>query len=298
MHKDLPARPNVEHLKSQAKDLLEAHRRGDEEANNRIAESLPHAREPFALHDAQSVVAREYGFESFAKLCAHVESLAVRTLMAGHPNAPLPDSVIQELHRAASSKAKPPPITRAASFPLLPLRGTLITMGSVVPINIGRPSSIAAAQAARNADGLLVVFSQRDAANEAPAESDLHPVGCIVQLLATHTMYLVLRATQWVKLEAIERNAPYYVASVTPFEVGLGDAAEVTRLERLLRAKVRPLAATLPGERILAMLDAMTAAELADATIANLPCSVADKARYASEPTVAARLRFALALVP
>ncbi len=37
--------------------------------------------------------------------------------------------------------------------------------------------------------------------------------------------------------------------------------------------------------------------ELADATIANLPCSVDDKARYASETTVAARLTRALELL-
>ena len=54
--RSLPARPNLRHLKDQAKDLLEAGR----------AKSLT---------DAQFKVARDYGFESWPKLKAHVELL-------------------------------------------------------------------------------------------------------------------------------------------------------------------------------------------------------------------------------
>jgi hypothetical protein len=65
----LPARANLEQLKKQAKDLLAAHRAGDPEA---VAEVTRHERSPdgkgFALHDAQRVLARAYGFESWAKL--------------------------------------------------------------------------------------------------------------------------------------------------------------------------------------------------------------------------------------
>jgi hypothetical protein len=40
----------------------------------------------------------------------------------------------------------------------------------------------------------------------------------------------------------------------------------------------------------------MSALELADATIANLPCSVEEKARYAKEPSLTARLEYVIAL--
>src|SRR5581483_8580757 len=68
MPKDLPARPNAEHIKSQAKDLLAAYKRGDAAALDRFRRGLPSARgatdaalvtAAFALHDAQSVIARE-----------------------------------------------------------------------------------------------------------------------------------------------------------------------------------------------------------------------------------------------
>src|ERR1039458_3803119 len=52
----LPDRPNLRHLKDQAKDLLKA----------------GHAR---SLSDAQLQIARQYGFPSWPKLKAHVDSL-------------------------------------------------------------------------------------------------------------------------------------------------------------------------------------------------------------------------------
>jgi hypothetical protein len=83
MSKQLPVRPSLEHLKTQAKDLLVALERGDAAAFKRIRQSLPAAHGAtdarlrklgLALHDAQSVVAREYGFASWAELKSEVTS--------------------------------------------------------------------------------------------------------------------------------------------------------------------------------------------------------------------------------
>lgn len=73
----LPARASLEQLRKQAKDLLRAIRDGDAEAARRVAALRSHPPEPdFAssvtLADAQWVLAREYGFESWAKLAQHV----------------------------------------------------------------------------------------------------------------------------------------------------------------------------------------------------------------------------------
>lgn len=77
----LPQRPDVGQLKRQAKDLLHAVRRCDATALDR-ARSLPAfasqadatTARAFALHDAQSIIAREHGFDSWNALRAHVES--------------------------------------------------------------------------------------------------------------------------------------------------------------------------------------------------------------------------------
>lgn len=75
--KRLPARPDPDHLKKQAKDLLSLYRGGDLAAIERLRAFLPAAagKSPaeitqmaLRLHDAQSCVAREYGFASWGDL--------------------------------------------------------------------------------------------------------------------------------------------------------------------------------------------------------------------------------------
>jgi ankyrin repeat protein len=69
----LPDRPNLEHLKKQAKSLLSSARAQEPEALQRFRIlPTPATTEP-ALHDAQSVIAREYGFKSWTELREHVE---------------------------------------------------------------------------------------------------------------------------------------------------------------------------------------------------------------------------------
>src|SRR5580704_15536612 len=97
----LPERPNLRHLKDQAKDLLKA---GEAES----------------ITDAQFKIARLYGFASWPKLKAHVDSLEeigqlkeaidindverVRTMMTRNP----------KLHRAPLGYGKDGPLTWAA----------------------------------------------------------------------------------------------------------------------------------------------------------------------------------------
>src|SRR6266581_3063794 len=66
----LPAQPNLDHLRRQARDLLRAARAGDGAATERI-----HAvSEELNLTAAQRAVAREYGFASWAKLKTEVQA--------------------------------------------------------------------------------------------------------------------------------------------------------------------------------------------------------------------------------
>jgi ankyrin repeat protein len=58
MSRQLPATPNLEHLKKQAKELLR---------------TMPHGK----LAQAQHALAREYGFDTWAKLKAHVQALGL-----------------------------------------------------------------------------------------------------------------------------------------------------------------------------------------------------------------------------
>ena len=94
--KRLANRPNLDHLKKQAKDLLALYRRGDAAAIGRIRKSLPAASDKddpgianlgLRLHDAQSCVAREYGFPSWPDLKSFVEARAAH--LSGRAPSPL-----------------------------------------------------------------------------------------------------------------------------------------------------------------------------------------------------------------
>jgi uncharacterized protein (TIGR03067 family) len=80
----LTTRPNLDHFRGQAKTLLAELRAGDVAAARTFIAQLPKARgmsaarvreAGFRLADAQSVIARQNGFSSWAQLTRHVERL-------------------------------------------------------------------------------------------------------------------------------------------------------------------------------------------------------------------------------
>ncbi len=80
--RSLPDHPDLQQLKRQAKELLAAFRAGDSDA---VGEVTSHYRgadsAAFALHDAQLVLARAYGFDSWPKLKAFVDGATVSRLI-------------------------------------------------------------------------------------------------------------------------------------------------------------------------------------------------------------------------
>jgi uncharacterized protein (TIGR03067 family) len=84
MNKTLPARPNLDHLRRQAKMLLSALNRQEQAAVSTISKYLPAAKSmteaqvlktQFRLADAQSAIARQNGFAGWPHLARHVEQL-------------------------------------------------------------------------------------------------------------------------------------------------------------------------------------------------------------------------------
>lgn len=86
MKKTQPARklrghPDLDQLKRQAKELLAAFLASDASASAEVkAHDRGADRSKFALHDAQLVLARSYGFDSWPKLKAYVDGATARHL--------------------------------------------------------------------------------------------------------------------------------------------------------------------------------------------------------------------------
>jgi pyrroloquinoline quinone (PQQ) biosynthesis protein C len=82
--RQLPARPNLEHLRGQTKTLLTQLRDGDVQAAITLAKHLPEAAglspeeirsHGFHLADAQAAIARKTGFVTWPGLAHHVDCL-------------------------------------------------------------------------------------------------------------------------------------------------------------------------------------------------------------------------------
>ena len=80
----LPPSPDLKQYKKQAKELVKAHNSGDTEARRRVNQNHPRFGKlsdldpqgaKFALADAQLVIAREHGFESWPKFVRHMEAV-------------------------------------------------------------------------------------------------------------------------------------------------------------------------------------------------------------------------------
>jgi uncharacterized protein (TIGR03067 family) len=112
MSRHLPARPNLEHLRTQAKALLAKLREGDLQAAQAFAEYLPEAaklspeqilKHGFRLADAQAAIARKTGFAAWPGLTRHVDRLrslegtwAFRSLEVD--GQPLPSAMLTSSH--------------------------------------------------------------------------------------------------------------------------------------------------------------------------------------------------------
>jgi ankyrin repeat protein len=107
--KPLPARPSLEQYKKQAKELLKAYRSADVETIRRVKRNHPrferlaepsHVLPPgfdiskFALADAQLVIAREHGFESWPKLAKRIEVINSEAAALANPVAAFIEAAI------------------------------------------------------------------------------------------------------------------------------------------------------------------------------------------------------------
>jgi ankyrin repeat protein len=112
----LPRQPNLEQLRNQARELLRHYLANQPAA---VAEVHRFERHPdpssFALHDAQRVLARAYGYESWAKLKAFVDGVTVarfaeaaqtgdlprvRRMLSARPELAAKDLAANDEHRA------------------------------------------------------------------------------------------------------------------------------------------------------------------------------------------------------
>ncbi|HXQ12766.1 MAG TPA: endopeptidase La [Caulobacteraceae bacterium] len=115
---------------------------------------------------------------------------------------------------SAAKPAKPSPSPDA--FIAIPVRNTVLFPEVVMPITVGRPASVAAAQQAVREQRQIVVVLQRDPQVADPKASDLHDIGVVANVLryiaASDTEHhLICQGVQRFRITEQVEGWPYLV---------------------------------------------------------------------------------------
>src|ERR1700686_1702101 len=133
---------------------------------------------------------------------------------------------------------------------ILPVRNMLLFPGVVLPLTIGRPSSIAAAQEAVRSGRKVGLLLQDDPSIEQPSAEHLRRVGTIAEILryvtSQDTHYAICRGIRRFRVKEFLAGFPYIVARVE--EIGISEvmAPEIEARMRLLKTRARGGVQLLP----------------------------------------------------
>jgi ATP-dependent Lon protease len=123
-------------------------------------------------------------------------------------------------------------------LPVLPVRDTVLFPGAVLPLTVGRESSLALVNSLEGEEKLLAVVAQLDPRIEDPSAADLHKVGTVAKVHKTVKMpngnvVVFLEGLQRVQIMDLLTLRPYMKARIEPQPDIIGEVdAELEALQR------------------------------------------------------------------
>ena len=204
---------------------------------------------------------------------------------------------------AQSAAAKPADEGSELALPegamiLLPTRNAVLFPGIVVPLTLGRPQSIAGAQAAAQDDRPVGVLLQTDPAIDAPGPDQLHRVGTVAEILRYVTApdgnhHVVARGVRRFRVLEFLEGFPFLVAKIE--EIGEAEtySTEIAARMHQLKERAREAISLLPGvpHEVAAAIEQITSPSALADFIANVSdIASADKQDLLETFDVAERL--------
>src|SRR5574340_1321789 len=99
-------------------------------------------------------------------------------------------------------------------LPILPVRDTVLFPGAVLPLTVGRESSLALVNGLQGDDKIMGVVAQLDPRVEDPAAADLHTVGTLARV---HKTVKMPNGNMVIFLEGLERIQIVEVVGLRPY---------------------------------------------------------------------------------
>jgi ATP-dependent Lon protease len=171
-------------------------------------------------------------------------------------------------------------------LPILPLRGTVVFPGMIVPITVGRPSSIKLVDDVSIGEKLCGLVLQKKKSEEEPQFEDLYKIGTLARIvkmfkLPTETIHLLAQGIERINIENFIQKEPYIKAHVKTIseEKGKKTPELEARIRNLLTQfqKVASLSPRIPQESYITALNIQEPGRLADFIVANLSLNIKEQ---------------------
>ncbi|KLI63366.1 endopeptidase La [Aurantiacibacter marinus] len=184
------------------------------------------------------------------------------------------------------------------AYPLLPLRDIVVFPGMVVPLFVGRDKSVAALEAAMEADRDIFLVAQTDPATDDPEREDLYDIGTIAQVqqmlkLPDGTVRVLVEGKSRAKMSEMRLDGDFYLAQTAALVETTASGTEVAAMMRSALDQFADYARTnkkLPEDIESELADIEDAGQLADAIAASLTAKVDSKQLLLAETDAMKRL--------
>jgi len=199
----------------------------------------------------------------------------------------------------SQAEANPLPTLPSDALVIIPVRNMVLFPGMVVPISIGRSSSIAAAQYAVKNDQAVGILMQRNPDVETPGADDLSSVGTIASILRyvttpDGTHHIVCQGQQRFRVTGYLEGFAFTVARIERIaEAAAPDNPEIeARFMRLKERAVEVLQMLpqVPAEMVHAVQGIDTPATLADLVAGYVDIKATEKQEILEEIDLRRRL--------
>ncbi|MBW4038903.1 MAG: endopeptidase La [Acidobacteria bacterium] len=169
--------------------------------------------------------------------------------------------------------------SRGRAYPVLPVRDTVLFPHAVLPLTVGRESSIQLIQSLGEEKTILVV-AQRDARQDAPAGGDLHTIGTRATVhkvvkMPNQSLFVFTEGMERVQLGEFGQIQPFLTAECSELEeIPLLSSPESEALQRNVLAQFQEIvtsSSTLSDDLQTIALNIEEPSRLVDFIAASLP---------------------------